>query len=88
MATFLVATGLAEAVTYKNNTMSEYLVTTKDLTDAVVSAMSTQQESVDGNSQWVIGFAIFITILGVISLFIILKKSALHFVTKSECKKQ
>ena len=65
-----IKVGAKGAVTYKNNTMSEYLITTKNLSEAVVSAMSTHQETEGGNFLWIIGLAILILILGGVYWFI------------------
>jgi len=60
-----VAVGQAGTITYKNNTMSEYLVTTKKLDGAAVSEMVVLQ---DGSSKkpmtgWIIGGAVLMLVL-------------------------
>ena len=61
-----VAVGQGGLITYKNNTMSEYLVTTKKLDGAVVSEMVAQQ---DGGAKkpmtgWIIGGVVVVLLAG------------------------
>lgn len=60
-----IAVGQGGLVTYKNNTMSEYLVTTKKLDGAAVSEMVVLQ---DGSSKkpmtgWIIGGVVLMLVL-------------------------
>ena len=53
--------------------MSEYLITTKDLSEAAVSAMSNQQEADGSNLLWIAGLVAMILILG--GIFLLVYKS-------------
>lgn len=71
--------GAKGVVTYQNNTMSEYLITTKELTEAVISAGAVssageQQEAAGTSSLWIIGSAVLIVILGGVYWFVLRKR--------------
>lgn len=65
-------------VTYKNNTMSEYLITTKNLSEAAVSAMSNQQDVAGINFLWIVGLVVLIIFMGAAYWFILRKKNILQ----------
>ncbi len=71
-----VPVGKNGAVTYQNNTMSEYVITTKVIEDAALSDMFGLLDSDSGFTWWIVGttgIAVLLAATG-ITVFIVLKK--------------
>jgi len=68
-----ITVGEKGVVTYKNNTMSEYLITTKTLTDAFVSEVVALQGSVKGSNWWMACIGLFVILFGA-TIYIFLRK--------------
>jgi hypothetical protein len=66
--------GANGVVTYKNNTMSEYVITTKTISEATVTCLAVQQDIAPRNGGWLIGAGIAVLLAGAVIMILVLKR--------------